>query len=382
MRAGESPAFLQASIYLAEVPKTVDALVLRQIEQHRLRRERRAVEQHQRRARADAGGEPVPHHPAAGGEIEQPLAGAQVALQPVFLHMLQQRAAGAVHDAFRHAGGARRKQNIERMIERQPREGQLFRRMGFEEIFQRPRARNLRGGFCRIAEIGHDHHGRRGGELLGDGCDLVGNRQRLAVVPIAVDRHEDLGLDLAKAVEHPALAEIGRAGREDGAERSDRQHQRDGLRQIRHHRRDAVALADAGRAQRLLQPRDQRLQLVPGQPVGDLVLAAEDQRVARAGRLQQVLGEIDLGVGEKLRARHLVAVDQAARALVADDAAIIPDQVPEFGAVGDRPGVQLAVIFELEPVPLVGFGDEGHHLGLGHPLRARAPQRPFRRRNC
>ena len=36
-----------------------------------------------------AGHQPVPHHPAAGGEVEEPVARAHVAVQLVFLQVLQ-----------------------------------------------------------------------------------------------------------------------------------------------------------------------------------------------------------------------------------------------------------------------------------------------------
>ena len=92
-----------------------DLLVLRIVEQHvGLRRERRAVPQNQGGAGADAGHQPVPHHPAERGEIEDAIAVAHIALQPMLLQMLQQRAAAAMHDAFRHAGRAGRIKNIDR----------------------------------------------------------------------------------------------------------------------------------------------------------------------------------------------------------------------------------------------------------------------------
>jgi len=53
---------------------------------------------------------------------------------------------------------------------------------------------------------------------------------------------------------------------------------------------------------------------------------------------QQVLGEIEPRVGKELRARHVVAVDQVPLTLVPDDAAIIPNEIPEIRAMRDRPG--------------------------------------------
>ena len=83
------------------------ALRLRVVEQ-RLGRgvERRAVEEQQRRAAPQSRDQPVPHHPAQRREVEQPVALVHVGMQPVLLQMLEQHAAGAVDDAFRHARGA------------------------------------------------------------------------------------------------------------------------------------------------------------------------------------------------------------------------------------------------------------------------------------
>ncbi len=75
---------------------------------------RRAAASPRRRGRD----QPVPHHPAAGGEVEQAVARLHVAMQPMLLQVLQQRAAGAVHDALRHAGRAGGIHDVERMVER------------------------------------------------------------------------------------------------------------------------------------------------------------------------------------------------------------------------------------------------------------------------
>src|SRR2546430_14710047 len=63
------------------------------------------------------------HHPATGREVEQPVAALQVGVQQVLLVMLQQRAAGAMHDALRSAGRAGRIQDVQRMVEGERGEG-------------------------------------------------------------------------------------------------------------------------------------------------------------------------------------------------------------------------------------------------------------------
>src|SRR5256886_14390733 len=80
------------------------------------------VVEHQRRPAGEPAHQPVPHHPAAGGEVEQPVASLQVRVQQVLFLMLQERPPGTVHDALRDARGTGRVEHIERMIERVQRE--------------------------------------------------------------------------------------------------------------------------------------------------------------------------------------------------------------------------------------------------------------------
>ena len=258
------------------------------------------------------------------------------------------------------------------MVERQPLEGQRRGRVapgeGIERDGARHRARNRLG----LAEIGHDHDLPRRGKLRGDGLELVGERDALAVVPIAVDREEDFRLDLAETVEHAALAEIGRAGRPDRPERGHRQHERDAFRQVRQHGGDAVAPADAGRAQGLLQAGDCGLQLIPGQAAGRLVLAAEHDGVAAAAPGEQILGKVDARVGKEGRPRHGLARGQA-RALFAHDAAEIPQQIPEGARLRNRPEVEVRIALQGELMPEVRLLHEGHELGGGHAFRPRHP---------
>ena len=82
----------------------------------------RAVIEQQRRLGGERTDQPVPHHPAASGGIEHPVAPPDIAVQRVLLHVLQQRAAGAVDDALGRAGGARGKHDHQRVVEGHPHE--------------------------------------------------------------------------------------------------------------------------------------------------------------------------------------------------------------------------------------------------------------------
>src|ERR1700736_1720487 len=143
-REPAAPATLDISCGRAE---HVDALLFREIPERGRRRKRRAIIEHKGSPGAEARNEPVPHHPAASGEKEEPLAWPQIAVQPMLLEMLQQRAARAMHDAFRHARGTGRKQDVDGMIERQPFECERLGCEWLEEIVKRNRARHVRGGY-------------------------------------------------------------------------------------------------------------------------------------------------------------------------------------------------------------------------------------------
>ena len=76
--------------------------------------------------------------------------------------------------------------------------------------------------------------------------------------------------------------------------------------------------------------------------------------------LQEVFGKVDVGIREEHRARHLVAVGNHAFALLADDAAIVPQQRPERFPLFDRPGVQVA---KRREVQAGGRGSNTHEVG-------------------
>ena len=113
------PLLLRERQVLGAGPEHRDALLGGQVPQDRGRREWRAVEQHHRRADGERGDQPVPHHPAARGEVEDPVVGSDIGMQRQLLQVLEQRAAGPVHHALGEPGRARGVHDAERMIERQ-----------------------------------------------------------------------------------------------------------------------------------------------------------------------------------------------------------------------------------------------------------------------
>ena len=264
----------------------------------------------------------------------------------------KQRAPRAVHDALRHAGRARRVHDVERMVERQPRvldrlrgvrgkprvpaDGAGDRRQHVRPVDRRP-------------DVADDDHAQHGGQAADDRRDLVGQRQRLAVVPVAIDGEHDLRLDLAEAVEHPFDPEIGRAGRPDGAQARRAQHGDDGLGHVRQVAHDTVAGPDTLVAQGRRHPRHRGDEIGMRNALRHSVFAAKNQCIAGiVGRPagEQVFREVEAGVRKPSRARHPVAVDERALAAGADNPGVIPQRAPERFLVGDRPAPERRVVGE------------------------------------
>ena len=190
-----------------------------------VRMERRAFIEHERRAGGERAHEPVPHHPAAGREVEEPVAAAHVRVQQVLFLMLQQRAARAVHDAFRHARRARGIEDVERMVEPVGRNSsgapgvpKAFQDVAIAAAVTQALELRLR------AHIGHHDDaldGRQFRQHLAHRCQRI---ERLARVEVAIGGEQHLGRDLPEAIEHAVDAEVRRARRPDGAEARGGQH--------------------------------------------------------------------------------------------------------------------------------------------------------------
>ncbi len=240
--------------------------------------EGRTVIEQQRCAGGDARSQPVPHHPAAGGEVEEAVILAQIRVEAVFLQMLQQHAARPMHDAFGNARRAGRKEDIKRMIEGQPREPDLFRVKWLQRRIERNALFRLVGHGFRFAQIGDDDSPLQPRQFCRHFGNLAGHVDALSVIPVAVAGEEKLRLDLAETIEHTLHAEIWRTGRPDRADGRSGQHESNRLRHVGHHARYTIAGFNAFRQHELLQSRHQRVKIVPGQTALDLVLAAKKKR--------------------------------------------------------------------------------------------------------
>ena len=105
--AGAEPRLLDRVEILGGGPEDVDAGRVREVEERaHVRPAGRALVKGEARPAAKPGHEPVPHHPPAGGEVEEGVTGVNVRVEAVLLEVLEEGPAGAVDDALRDAGGA------------------------------------------------------------------------------------------------------------------------------------------------------------------------------------------------------------------------------------------------------------------------------------
>src|SRR5437667_5131236 len=138
-------------------------------------------------------------------------------MQLLLAHVLEQRAAGSMHDALGHSGRAGGKEDVQRMVEGQLLERDLGGRSIGDEVFQTLRARN--GGNVRlIAQVGNDDDALEAWQARRDLAQLLERVDLLSVVEVAVSREEHRRADLAEAVEHALNPEIGRARGESRAD--------------------------------------------------------------------------------------------------------------------------------------------------------------------
>ena len=287
---------------------------------------RRAVVERERRPARQRAHLPVPHHPAAGREIEDAFTALHVAVQGQLLDVLQKRPARAVHDALRGAGGAGRVHDVERVVEREAfefnRGGGLARGELVEGDGLLHRGEVGRGGGVRHH---HDAFDRR--DPRRHRCQPAYGVEPLAAVEVAVGAEQHLRPDLPEPVHHPLHAEVRRGGRPDRADAGGSEHGDHGFRHVGHVAGDAVARRHSGRPQALSDHGDGVVKLAEAQRVSHPILAAEQDRRRVVAAAEQVLREVEACAGEPLRARHPVSVDEHRPvAAIADDLPVRPNR--------------------------------------------------------
>ena len=262
---------------------------------------RTPVVQNHRRLDGQCADQPVPHHPAAGGEPEDAVVTSDVGVKSELGQMLEQHSAGAVHDAFRWSGGARGVEDEGGLVE-----GELskVRQIWSGRCEFLPRQRPGVVGLYPGTNLVDRNHGPEVGDGVEGGADRRPDEVDGAVVAIPIDRDEDLWFDLAEAVDHAAWPEVRRTRRPDCTDGGGGQHRDQSFETVRNESGDAVAGSDSEGQQTRLGASDQTVELGPGGVVSYAVLVDGDDRNAVIATAQQVLGKVEPRPGEPLGSRH------------------------------------------------------------------------------
>jgi len=303
-------------------------------------------------------------------------------VQQVGLQRLEHEAAMAVHDRLGHAGGARRIDDPQRMVERYRREravGCAGERIGPAHHLHRCACGTHRAQARPAVEVGHEDDRAHAGQLPHELANHVAPVEVLAAVAIAVDREQHLRLDLPEAVEHAHRPHVGRRARPDRAQARGRQQRDHGLRNVRHVRDAAIAGGDAEPLQRRGERAGLRAQAIPADLGARLQFRLEHQRRTigvgvHPRRREQVLGVIERFAFEPARAGHLARRQSSRTGRVGDHASPLVERLPEILEVLDRPGPQRLVVGEREPASLPQPLAITRDAGARDSLAARPPQ--------
>ena len=298
-----------------------------------------AVEQHDRRADREPRHEVVPHHPAGRREPAEAVRGPEVRVEGEGLQVLEEDAAVPVDDRLREAGGPRREEDVERVVERDGVEGE-GRRIGEERRPGHGVRGRRRGRPAPARRYGHDDRGPQGRQRGPDLGDRRGPVDVPVAVAVAVDREQDGGLDLGEPVDDGPRAELGRARRPDGAEGRGREQADHGLRDVGQERGHAVAAPDAESLQARPAACDGVAELVGGEVdrVAGLRPADHDDvgRVPARHR-EHVVRVVERRTREPARARHPGLRQRGSRRRRGPHAEMVPDRLPEGARLVDRP---------------------------------------------
>ncbi len=331
-----------------------------------------AVVEDDRGAGEEAGDEEVPHHPAGRGVPEEPVLGAEVAVQAELFEVLDEDAALGLDDGLGQAGGAGGVEHPQGVVEGQVLEDGF--RVGCRQRFPLQRAL---GGLA--AEERDMDHRAESGQFAAEFGDRFPAVVLLAAVAVAVDGEQHDGLDLLEAVQDAAGAEVGGAGGPDPADGGGGEEGDDGLGDVREVAADAVARAYAEGAQFGGERADLPAQFGPGDGGGFVGLVdVEEGRFLRAGgrRAQGVFGVVDRGAGEPLGPGHRAVAQHARPGAREPHVEPFGDGLPEDLRLVDGPAVQGRVAAFGGGVVVFGCpGLEGGDPGSRDALRIRLPER-------
>ena len=235
-----------------------------------------------------------------------------------------------------------------------------------EPRLQRHRWLHVAGSPRRLAEEDDFLHRIR----RRDGIDARRDVKSLAAIAVARYRNQQLGRDLAQPVDGAGRAEIRRTGRPDRPDGGRGQIEHDGFEVVGDNARNAISRTNTFSPQRLHAARHQPAEFPARHCPARAVFTTGDQRQPLVGFAQQVLGIVQPRLGEKPLGAQIGPRNEAAPALVADDA----DKVPELAVIGlglgDGPGEEPGIVGGREAGP----GGKAGERTLRNPLRSRLPK--------
>ncbi|MNO74783.1 hypothetical protein D3C76_657970 [compost metagenome] len=212
-------------------------------------------------------------------------------------------------DALGCSGGAGGIQNEQRMVEGHPNEGDLGSDIGRDKIcvaYAATYVRNVR----RIFQIRHYNSPKKCRQTCRHFTVLFQAINTFAVVPVAINAQQQLGLDLPKTVEYALHTEVWRGTGPNSAQRCNGQHGNEGFRHVRHETGDPIAFTNAQRFKALTKARNLVKKFAPCETALNLVFAPEHHCIAVIAASQQCLCIIQPCIREPARSRHLVAIVQ------------------------------------------------------------------------
>ncbi len=282
-----------------------------------VRRHRRALVHEDGRA-VEQGA--VRHVAVAGDPADVGGAPVDVVLAQVEDHLRRPRglrhvAAGRVEDALRLARRAARVEDEQRVLAVELLRGAVgggFRRETVPPVVEAVLEIDL-----VVGALEHDDRGH-GRARLHRLVDRVLEAQHRALAPAAVRRHDDLAAGVLDAVAQRVGGEPAEHDAVHGADARAREHRDRGLGHERHVDRDAVALSDAERLERVGEQADFAVELRVRERADLAGLAFPDERGFVAARprqmaVERVVGEIGRSADEPLRVRRLPLESPAPR---------------------------------------------------------------------
>ena len=257
----------------------------------------------------------VPHDPAGARIPMEAVAAhharADIVVQRAHLQRLDHDAAMAVHDGLGQPGGAAGIDHPQRVVEGQP--GGSERCIAGQRGGQVVRLAAGPGQVHIEAEVAPQQHMAHAGQLGEQLREQLAPVVRGAGVAVAVAGHQQLGFDLAEAVEHRHRPHVGRAHRPDRPQAGAGQEGDDGLRHVGHDRTDPVAALhphglERGRAGSHLAAQFGPAHFTQFAARQQRLVAEHDRRMAGRlaglGMTEQVLHVVELRTGKPSRTGH------------------------------------------------------------------------------